>query len=292
MNQNKVLDFNPQEILFKKVVSYTESMDLFLREQDRAIPLLLRALGNVDYRLKQEIILILGNFAKKQVAWPLYNMIRDPGEDQDIRQLASIQLSVILPFLEGPQTLIDNLLRDIKNKDPLMRLNAAFALGWEGNYQAFAPLVELLYDSDIQVQQTAVNALFNLGDNRILNPLLERLEQGPLEQKRCILFNLWRFYSRQKDVLSLYIKYMDHENPELRFDSLALLGSVTGIKNYMYACRKRLGDVDPRIRALALKQLDEASREELLDLKQEIRSKLSDPDMEVKKAALTILKRL
>lgn len=63
-------------------------------------------------------------------------------------------------------------------------------MGWEGNTQAAIPLIELLYDSDIRVQQTAVNALSNLRDDRILSLMLERLEHGPLEQKRCILFNL------------------------------------------------------------------------------------------------------
>ena len=114
-----------------------------------------------------------------------------------------------------------------------LRLHANFAVGQEGNFQAAIPLIERLYDSDIQVQQTAVNALCNLRDDRILNLLLERLEHGPLEQKRCILFNLWRFYSKQEEVTNIYLKYLEHEDPDLRFDALACLKPVTEAREHL-----------------------------------------------------------
>jgi HEAT repeat protein len=197
MKNSNVIDFKPKERLLEKAGSYIESIELFLEEQDEAVPLLLKALEHADHELKHEIILLLGSFAKQEMAWPLYQMITDPDEDEELRRDASIQLSVISPFLKEPQPLIDHLLEDIKSPDPELRLHAAFALGWEGNLQAAIPLIELLYDSDIRVQQTAVDALSNLRDDRILSLMLERLEHGPMEQKRCILLNLWRFYSRR-----------------------------------------------------------------------------------------------
>lgn len=292
MNKSKVIHLESKERLFEKVRAYIESIELFLEESDKAIPLLLKALNYTDHQSKHEIILLLGNFAKQEVAWPLYQLIIDPGEDEEIRHLASIELSVIFPFLEEPQPLIDHLLEDLESPDPELRVHAAFALGWEGNTQAAIPLVELLYDADIRVQQTAVNALSNMRDDRILTLLLERLEHGPLEQKRSILFNLWRFYSKQKEVVSVYLRYLSHENADLRFDALVLLGSVTETKEYIQTCRKCFGDKDPRIRAFALKQLNEVSREDLLGLKQEIRDMLLDPNMEVKQAALRIVRKL
>ena len=292
MNKSKVIHLEPKERLFEKVGSYIESVELFLEERDKAVPLLLRALKYTDHELKHEIILLLGNFAKQEVAWPLYQMIIDPSENEEIRHLASIELSVIFPFLQEPQPLIDHLLEDIKSPDSELRVHAAFALGWEGNTQAAIPLVELLYDADIQVQQTAVNALSNLRNDSILTLLLERLEHGSLEQKRCILFNLWRFYSKQKEVVSVYLKYLGHENADLRLDALVLLGSVTETKEYIPIYRKSLSDKDPRIRVFALKELNEVSREDLLGYEEEIRDMLSDPNMEVKKAALRILRRL
>jgi len=288
----KVIDFESKGRLFKKVESYIESIELFLEEQDKAVPLLLKALKYADQELKHEIILLLGSWAKQEVAWPLYEILADTKENKDIRNSASIELSVIFPFLKEPQPLLDRLLEDLKSPDAKLRIYAAFALGWEGNTQAAIPLIELLYDSDIRVQQTAVNALSNMRDDRIFSLMLERLEHGPFEQKRCILLNLWRFYSKHKEVISVYLKYLNHEDADLRFNALVLLGSITEAKDYVSVYRRCLRDKDTRIRALALRELNEANREDLLGFKDEIEEMLSEPDMKVKQAAINILKRL
>jgi HEAT repeat protein len=288
----KIIDFESKEHLFKKVESYIESIELFLEEQDKAIPLLLKALKYADQELKHEIILLLGSWAKQEVAWPLYEILTDTKENKDIRNSASIELSVIFPFLKEPQPLLDRLLEDLKSPHAELRIYAAFALGWEGNTQAAIPLIELLYDSDIRVQQTAVNALSNMRDDRIFSLMLERLEHGPFEQKRCILLNLWRFYSKHKEVISVYLTYLNHEDADLRFNALVLLGSITEAKDYVSVYRRCLKDKDTRIRALALRELNEANREDLLGFKEEIEEMLSEPDMKVKQAAINILKRL
>jgi len=288
----KIIDFASKEHLYKKVESYIESIELFLEEQDKAVPLLLKALKYADQELKHEIILLLGSWAKQEVAWPLYEILADTKENKDIRNSASIELSVIFPFLKEPQPLLDRLLEDLKSPHAELRLYAAFALGWEGNTQAAIPLIELLYDSDIRVQQTAVNALSNMRDDRIFRLMLERLEHGPFEQKRCILLNLWRFYSKHKEVISVYLTYLNHEDADLRFNALVLLGSITEAKDYVSVYRRCLRDKDTRIRALALKELNEANREDLLGFKDEIEEMLSEPDMKVKQAAINILKRL
>lgn len=292
MNKGNIINFEPKQRLLEKVDSYIESVELFLEEEDKGVPLLLKALKYADDKLKHKIMFLLGNFAKQEVAWPLYQMMIDPDENEEIRHFASIQLSVIFPFLKDPQPLTDRLLEDIKSPDPELRLHAAFALGWEGNTQAAIPLIELLYDSDIEVQQTAVNALSNLRDDRILSLMLERLEHGPMEQKRSILFNLWRFYSKREEVVSIYLKYLDHEDADLRFDALVLLATMTEVREHIATYRKCLGDKDPRIRALALNELNEASREDLLGFKEEIQHMLSDPDMAVKRAAVKLCKKL
>lgn len=292
MNKNKIINFEPKERLIEKAGSYIDSVELFLEERGKAVPLLLKALKHADRKLKHEIIFLLGSFAKQEVAWPLYQMMVNPHESEEGRREASIQLSVISPFLKDPQPLIDRLLEDLKNADTELRLNAAFALGWEGNNQVVIPLIELLYDPDINVQQTAVNALSNLRDDRIIGLMLERLEHGPLEQKRSILLNLWRFYSKRDEVVSIYLKYLDHENSDLRFDALVLLSLVTDAGDHVKVFRNCLRDQDSRVRALALKELHEISREVLFGFKDEIEGMLSDPDMKVKQEAIKILKKI
>jgi len=101
MNE-KVIDFESKERLFEKVESYIESIELFLEEQDKAVPLLLKAFKYADQELKHEIILLLGSWAKQEIAWPLYEILADTKENKDIRNSASIELSVIFPFLKEP----------------------------------------------------------------------------------------------------------------------------------------------------------------------------------------------
>lgn len=291
MDKHKVIDFESQERVLAKADRYIESMELFFQEKDRAIPVLLKALKYAHNKLKRKIILLLGGFAKQEVAWPLYQIMIDPQQDEEVRHFAAVQLSVTLPFLKERRPLIDKLLGSLKHHDPEVRMNAAFALGWEGNARAAIPLIELLYDPDIQVQQTAVNALSNLRDDRIFNLMLERLQHGPLEQQRSILYNLWRFYTRQREVEAVYLQYLQHKDANFRLDALVLLGLITPPEKHLAIYRKCLQDHNPRIRALALKQISVAGLERLAGLKEEIKAMLSDPDMEVKQAAIKILKK-
>ena len=292
MLMSKVINFEPQKRFLKKVNAYIESEKLFLAERDQALPLLLKALKFSDHQLKQEIIILLGCLAKQEVSWPLYQLIINPDEDEETRLCASIQLNVIFPFLESPQPLTEQLIKELKNPDSEIRMHVAFALGWEGNFQAVIPLIELLYDTDMEVQIFAVNALSNLKDDRIFNLMIERLEHGPLEQKRCILFNLWRFYAKQKQVVSLYLKYLAHEDPEIRLDTLALLGSVTETREYIPTYLECLRDKDPRITDLALNRLNEVDSAFLFKFRATIQDMLADPNMKLKKAAMKLIKNL
>src|SRR5438093_6166519 len=176
-------------------------------------------------------MLLLGSFAKEAVVWPLYDLMTDPSESEEIRHDAAIQLSVIGPLLKHSQPLVDRLLQEIGSTDTQRRLHATFAIGWEGNFQAATSLIERLFDSDSEVQQTAVNALCNLRDDRILDLLLDRLNHGPFEQKRIILFNLWRFDSKGERVKEIYLNYLEHENSDIRFNALACLGPLTGSRD-------------------------------------------------------------
>ncbi|MDD5225194.1 MAG: HEAT repeat domain-containing protein [bacterium] len=242
--------------------------------------------------MKIEALLLLASFAKSEASRILYEMIKDESECEEIRNHASIQLSVVGSFLKDPQPLVEKLLSDLESPDADLRLYATFALGWEGNHQAAIPLIGRLYDTDVRVQQNAVNALCNIRDDRILDMLLERLEHGPEEQKRAILFNLWRFYSKREEVKNVYLKYLEHENADLRFDALVLLGPLEEEESFFEEYRKCLSDSDQRIRRLALKMLAEDCGSRLTEIREEISALVDDPDMEIKRLAMNILKKV
>jgi HEAT repeat protein len=292
MKKNHVIEFEPKERILEKAKSYVESLDLFFEEGDRAVPLLLKAMKLADRDLKHQIMFILGTFAKEKVVWPLYDIMTDPSEAEDVRHDAAIQLSVIGPLLKNSRLLTERLLKEIESADAERRLHATFAVGWEGNVPAAVPLIERLYDTDPRVQQTAVNALCNLRDDRTLELLSDRLNNGPVEQKRAILFNLWRFYSKGEEVTQFYLKYLEHEDADLRFDALVCLLPLVETRDFFDVYRNCLKDKDGRIRELALKRLAEEAGERVLQsLRAEIEPLLDDPDMKVKKAALEILRK-
>ena len=287
-----VIEFDSKHRVLERAQKYVDSVELFLEEGDQAVALLLRALKHADKELKQEIMLVLGSFAKEKVVWPLFDMMKDASENEEVRYDAAIQLSVIGPLLRDPRLLVDRLLEEMQSPDVERRLHATFAIGWEGNVQAALPLIERLYDSESRVQETAVNALCNLRDDKILKLLVDRLEHGPIQQKRVILFNLWRFSSRQKEVMAVYRKYLEDESPELRFAALVCLGPMTDVRQHLGMYRKCLKDEDDRVRELALKRLaGEGGEAVLQSLRAEIETLLDDPDMKVKKAALEALKK-
>jgi HEAT repeat protein len=292
MKKDRVIKFEPKERILEKAKKYVDSVETFLEDGDHAVPLLLKAIKLADRDLKCEIMLLLGSFAKEAVVWPLFELMTDASESEEIRHDAATQLSVISPLLNDSQPLVDRLLQEIGSSDAERRLHATFALGWRGNSQAATSLIERLFDSDSEVQQTAVNALCNLRDDRILDLLLDRLNHGPVAQKRIILFNLWRFHSKREKVTQVYIKCLEHEDPELRFDALVCLGPITQVRDHLDVYRKCLSDKDARIRELALKRLAEEASESVLEsLRAEIQALLDDPDMKVKRAAVKIRRK-
>ena len=91
MIDNKIIKFEPRDRLLKKAQRYLDDIEMFLTEKETAVPMLLRAMKVAERRLKQRIILILGGFAKQEIALPLYEMMTDPSEKDDIGHYASIQ---------------------------------------------------------------------------------------------------------------------------------------------------------------------------------------------------------
>ncbi|HSE89048.1 MAG TPA: hypothetical protein VLJ79_22735 [Candidatus Binatia bacterium] len=292
MKKNPVIELEPKARILEKARKYIQSVESFLDDGDQAVSLLLKAMKYADRDLKREIMLVLSSFAKEKVLWSLYDMMIDPTENEEVRHDAAIQLSVIGPLIKDPQLLVERLLKEIESSDAERRLHATFAIGWEGNFQAATSLIGRLYDADTRVQQTAVNALCNLRDDKIFDLLVDRLDHGPLEQKGAILFNLWRFDSKGERVKNVYLKWLEHEEPDIRFDALVCLGPITEIRDYPQVYRKCLKDKDDRIRELALKRLAEEARTNVVELlRAEIEGLLHDPNMKVKKAALQTLRK-
>jgi len=252
---SSIVPFDSRERLLTQAKKYISDPGLIIAEKDRAIPLLLRALKLGELKLRREIILLLGSFAKEDVYWPLYEIMCDPEEPDELRDQAALHLSVIGPFLDDPHALIRKLIADLKNPDTDVKVRAVLALGWEGNMGAALSLIECLYDLDEEIQEVAVSALCNLKDSRVIGLLFDRMQHCSLDQKRAILFNLWRFKDKQKEVTEIYRKELERGEPSLRLDILILLGQLDNHMNHEELYRSFLKDPNPKIRALALERL-------------------------------------
>ncbi|MEA3386224.1 MAG: hypothetical protein U9Q89_07230 [Thermodesulfobacteriota bacterium] len=282
---SSIVPFDSRERLLTQAKKYISDPGLIIAEKDRAIPLLLRALKLGELKLRREIILLLGSFAKEDVYWPLYEIMCDQEEQDELRDQAALHLSVIGPFLDDPHALIKKLIADMKNPDTDIKIRAILALGWEGNMGAALSLIECLYDLDEEIQEVAVSALCNLKDGRVIGLLFDRMQHCSLDQKRAILFNLWRFKNKQKKVAEIYSKELECGEPSLKLDILILLGQLDNDMSHVELYRSFLKDPNPKIRALALERLGAMKSIEL----EHVLPFLDDPAMEVKRTAISIV---
>jgi HEAT repeat protein len=282
---SSIVPFDSGERLLTQAKKYISDPGLIIAEKDRAIPLLLRTLKLGELKLRQEIILLLGSFAKEDVYWPLHEIMCDPEEPDELRDQAALYLSVIGPFLDDPHALIRKLIADLKNSDTNVKVRAILALGWEGNMGAALSLIECLYDLDEEIQEVAVSALCNLKDSRVIGLLFDRMRHCSLDQKRAILFNLWRFKDKQKEITEIYRTELEQGEPSLRLDILILLGQLNNHMSHEELYRSFLKDPNPKIRALALERLGAMRSIEL----EHVLPFLDDPAMEVKRTAISIV---
>jgi HEAT repeat protein len=282
---SSIIPFDSQERLLIQARKYISDPELIIVEKDRAIPLLLRALKFGELKIRREIILLLGSFAKEDVYWPLYEIMCDNEEPDELRDQAALHLSVIGPFLDDPHALIKKLIADLKNPDTDIKVRAILALGWEGNMGAALSLIECLYDLCEEIQEVAVSALCNLKDSRVIGLLFDRMQHCSPDQKRAILFNLWRFKDKQKEVTEIYRKELEQGESSLKLDILILLGQLNNHRSHEEVYRSFLKDPNPKIRALALERLGAMKSIEL----EHVLPFLDDPAMEVKRTAISIV---
>lgn len=292
MDNEKIIPFNLKQRIIDRAARCVEDFESTSVCSDRTISVLIKAISSVDKQLKHRIISLFGSQTRPDLVWPLYFLMIDDGEDEDIRHHASVQLNILASRLKNPEQLIKHLSEDLNHKEPFTRALAVFALGWEGNFTAAIALIEKLYDQDTEVQQAAVDALTNLGDQRIFPFLVERLEHAPMEQKKVILYNLASFTDYHCQVMDIYNQYMEHEDPEIRCDALAVMGSIAASEDFMTAIQRGLKDPNRQVKTLCLENLFDFESDELAHLSSEIAALTTDPEPVVRKAAKQLLASL
>lgn len=292
MASENIIPFSPRERIINKAKRYVADMERFLEEFDSAVPSLIRALALADPELKDEIILLLGGFPKEQVIWPLYEIMMDGQEEEEIRYRAAIQISITAAGMDDNGTIAEHLEKALTHRSAVVRRNAAIAMGWAGNRRAVVPLMELLYDIDADVRQAAVDALANLDEEDVFQLLKDRLANGPVEIRRAVLYNLWRFSGRTEEVLDMVQAHLDHPDDGLRLDALVVFTTIADPSRHMEVYLRCLRDSFSSIRELSLKQIDLASSEVLEEAREAVALLIEDPHPVVRSLALKVWRRL
>jgi HEAT repeat protein len=286
-----IIPFDAQGRLVAKARGYAQALDQLIQDGAQAVDPLVRALPLADSDLKLKIVLMLGTMADSRVIQPLYDLLRDEGQAENLCQAAAVQLSLVGGLLPPPERrkLAERLIADLASDNAQLRGYAAFALGWEGNQTAVAPLVEALRDEDAEVQQAAVSALTNINDDRLFTALAGRLKHGAKEQQRAILYHLSCFTRRRAEIAAICAEFLNHPDADLRYDALVVLDTVSRTQKPLEIYLGCLQDNDPRIREQALVLLTQADKQCLKALQPHLQSMLLDPSTSMRQAAVRLL---
>jgi HEAT repeat protein len=289
-----IIPFDVQGRLLAKARGYAQAPDQLIQDGPLAVEPLVRALPLADGDLKLKIVLMLGTMADPRVVEPLYALLRDETQADNLRQAAAVQLSLVGALLPSTRRrdLAERLIADLAAGNAPLRGYAAFALGWESNQAAVAPLVDALCDEDLEVQQAAVSALTNINDDRLFTALAGRLKRGAKEQQRAILYHLSCFSRRRAEIATICAEFLGHRDADLRYDALVVLDTVSQTEKPLEIYLHCLQDGDPRIREQALTLLAHADRQRLKAILPHLQPLLHDPDAALRQAAVRLLHRI
>jgi HEAT repeat protein len=117
---------------------------------------------------------------------------------------------------------VEELIRDLKDEDPIVRWQAAEQVGRAQDVRAVEPLIEALRDRDEGVRREVTKALGELGSARAVEPLGRMLE----DTDEFVRMNaLWALESIGGDeAANLTIAALKNDNPLVRMNAAASLG--------------------------------------------------------------------
>ena len=160
---------------------------------------------------------------------------------------------------------IPALIGALKDSDPLVRENAATALGWLGEAarEAVEPLVAALGDEDVYLRGAASVALGRIGAAAV-PALVRALGDANAEVRRSAAIACGRLGSPGRGALPALIKAMADKDENVRFAAAVALGGLgAAAQDAVPALTGALPDRDPDVRggaALALQQIAPGDR--------------------------------
>lgn len=150
---------------------YSIVKDLVKYHSIETLPLLMRATGDLSYRVREEALKGICSFPKDIIFPKLENFLRN--HDNKKLRIAAIEAFPCYGKEATPY-----LLRLIKDKDERVRMFSAAMLGKIGDPKAVNALIEALKDQDENVKHASAESLGKIGDKRAVKPLIDCLNQS------------------------------------------------------------------------------------------------------------------
>ncbi len=289
MKPSALIFLNRPHRLRQKANAYLADLDAFLADLPDAITILLDTLPHADPSLSAQILTLLGAAGTDRVLWPLFHVMMNPAFDDVIRRAAAVQLGLAASLSADPTVMNTELITALDHPDPLVRSCSALALGWEHNTSAVPALMNLLQDTERDVQAAVVAALASIGDAPVFARLTERLEQGDLEEQRSIVLNLWRFAEATPRVERVYLRCLAWLPAELYPDVLAGVALIPQTATVFSIYGRMLTQDDAKIRLQVLENLEALESIEDASLNKHLRPLLMDEEPRVRQAATRLL---
>jgi HEAT repeat protein len=256
-----------------------------------AVPLLMSAVGDSSYRIREKALEGICSFPREVIfprledflrnhenanlrtaaieAFPRYGHEATPfllglltDSDEEVRMF----VATILGDVRDPQA-VEDLIDALRDQDENVRHAAAESLGKIRDARAVGPLLDCLHQ-DFWLQYPAVIALGNIGDTSATIRLIEFLDDEMLRQ--AVIEALGKI--ADVSAIPVLTNILSHRDPSVRNDAIAALVSIQ-------RQIKPDGTCLPSIK----KALD---RDELIG---HLLASLQDPDLEVKKNAIIAL---
>ncbi len=227
-----------------------------LRMGGVAVPPLIRALSDGEWRVRSEAAGALGLLGDKRAVEPLIRALSD--STMWVRWKAAGALGLL-----GDKRAVEPLIRALSDGDLEVRFSAADALGLLGD-TAVEPLIRALSDSDGSVRGSAAKALGKLGDKRAVEPLIRALSDSSEWVRREAAEALGRL--GDKRAVEPLIRALSDSTEWVRREAADALG-VLGDKRAVEPLIRALSDSDEVVRvcaAFALGRLGDKGAVELL----------------------------
>lgn len=291
METGKLIPLNRSHRLMRRARFYLTQPDLFFEDPENGVSALLDALPFADTSALLKMIPLLGYAGRDRVLWPIYHLMSDRRDNEQVRHTAAIQLGLAASLSDDPSPLNRKLIADLDHPDSAVRSASALALGWYGNTAAVNALFAHLDDTDRDAQAAMVTALTSIGGKRVLDGLKNRLKDSDIELQRSILLNIWRFSDVDDDIETVYLEWVHRLPDDMGVDILIGMSMLPLSANILSLYDGMLTADDPRIRRQVLENLSANDPADFSILKVRLASLLTDADDGVRQMAIRLQRR-